>query len=60
MTPTQFVDQLNTNAGNPLSTAERNQLIADLTGGTKTRAQVLRAVAEDSDLANAEFNRALC
>jgi len=58
MTPTQFVDQLNTNAGNPLSTAERNQLIADLTGGAKTRAQVLRAVAEDSDLANAEFNRA--
>jgi hypothetical protein len=58
LTPTQFVDQLNTNAGNPLSTAERDQLIADLTGGTKSRAQVLRAVAEDVDLKSAEFNRA--
>jgi len=58
LTPTQFVDQLNANAGNPLSTAERDQLIADLTGGTKTRAQVLRAVAEDVDLKSAEFNRA--
>ena len=58
LTPTQFVDQLNANAGNPLSTAERDQLIADLTGGTKTRAQVLRAVAEDLDLKSAEFNRA--
>jgi len=58
MTPAQFVDRLNTNAGNPLSTAERNQLVSDLTAGTKTRAQVLRAVAEDPDLNNAEFNRA--
>jgi hypothetical protein len=58
MTPAQFVDQLNSRAGNPLSTAERNQLVADLTAGTKTRAQVLRAVAEDVDLFNSEFNRA--
>jgi hypothetical protein len=58
MTPAQFVDTLNTNAGNPLSTAERNQLVADLTSNNKTRAQVLRAVAEDSDLVSAEFNRA--
>jgi hypothetical protein len=28
-----------------------------LTGGAKTRAQVLRAVADDQDLINAEFNR---
>ena len=28
------------------------------TGGAKTRGQVLRAVAEDADLASAEFNRA--
>jgi len=54
----QFVDQLNTRAGNPLSTAERNQLVSDLSGGQKTRAQVLRAVAEDQDLVNAEINRA--
>jgi hypothetical protein len=58
MTPAQFVDTLNANAGNPLSTAERNQLVADLTSNNKTRAQVLRSVAEDSDLVSAEFNRA--
>jgi len=58
MTPAQFVDTLNTNAGNPLSTAERNQLVNDLMTNAKTRAQVLRAVAEDPDLNNAEFNRA--
>jgi hypothetical protein len=41
-----------------LSQAERDQLVSDLNGGTKTRAQVLRAVAEDSDLFAAETNRA--
>ncbi|HLM58686.1 MAG TPA: DUF4214 domain-containing protein [Pyrinomonadaceae bacterium] len=48
------------NTGDPLSPsacvseppAERDQLVADLTSGAKTRAQVLRAVAE-----NAEFQR---
>lgn len=58
MTPAQFVDQLNTNAGNPLSTAERDQLVSELTAGTKNRAQVVRAVAEDSTLFAAENNRA--
>jgi hypothetical protein len=58
MTATQFVDQLNTNAGNPLSLTERNQLVNDLSTGAKSRAQVLRAVSEDQDLNNAEFNRA--
>ncbi len=58
MTPSQFVDTLNTNAGSPLSNSERDGLVNDLTTGTKTRAQVLRAVAEDQDLFNAEFNRA--
>ena len=58
MTATQFVDALNANAGNPLSTSERNQLISDLISGTKTRAQGLRAVAEDPDFFNAESNRA--
>ena len=60
MTPAQFVDALNANTGDPLNPsaggsltqAERDQLVADLTAGTKTRAQVLRAVAE-----NAEFQR---
>jgi hypothetical protein len=58
MTPLDFVNALNVNAGGALSTAERDQLVADLTGGAKTRAQVLRAVAEDPDLYNDEFNRA--
>jgi hypothetical protein len=58
MTPAQFVDTLNANAGNPLSPAERNQLVNDLATNAKTRAQVLRAVAEDPDLNSAEFNRA--
>jgi len=58
MTAAQLVDKLNQNAGNPLSQVERDQLINDLTSGAKTRAQVLRAVAEDPDLSTAEFNRA--
>ena len=57
-TPAQLVDTLNTNAGKPLSPSERDQLVSDLTSGAKTRGQVLRAVAEDSDLKNAEFDRA--
>jgi hypothetical protein len=55
---TQFVDALNANSGNALSGAERSQLITDLTAGTKTRAQAVRAVAEDQDLVSAEKNRA--
>ena len=58
LTPARFVDALNTNAGNPLSPSERNQLVADYTFGIKTQAQVLRAVAEDPDLVAAEKNRA--
>jgi hypothetical protein len=57
MSATEFVDALNRNAGNPLSPAERDQLISDLLTNARTRAQVLRAVAEDPDLDNAEFNR---
>jgi hypothetical protein len=58
MTPAQYVDGLNANAGNALSLTERNQLVSELMNGAKTRAQVLRAVAEDADLNTAEFNRA--
>jgi hypothetical protein len=63
MTPAQFVDKLNQNAGNVLSAAERDTAIS-LFGGaansnnTTTRAQALRQVAEDQDLYRAEFNRA--
>lgn len=58
MTAAQFVDKLNLNAGNPLSQSERDQLVNDLSTAVKTRAQVLRAVAEDQDLSTAESNRA--
>ena len=54
----EFVDKLNSNARNPLSQSERDQLVSELATGMKTRAQVLRAVAEDVDLVTAEFNRA--
>ena len=54
----QFVDTLNANAGNSLSQAERDQLVNELAAGIKTRAQVVRAVAEDADLIVAETNRA--
>jgi hypothetical protein len=58
MGATQFVDTLNANAGNPLSQAERDQLVNDLSSNTRTRAQVLRAIAEHPNLSAAEFNRA--
>jgi hypothetical protein len=63
MTSAAFVDQLNDNAkdinlAKPLSPTERDNLVAALNAGTMTRAQVLRAVAEDADLANSEKNRA--
>ena len=63
LTPAAFVDALNVNARDnndvkPLSTAERDNLVNALTDGTMTRAQVVRAVAEDPDLANSERNRA--
>jgi len=63
LTSAQFVDKLNDNAKDknnvkPLTQAERDQLVAALDGGTMTRAQVLRAVAQDQDLFNSEFNRA--
>jgi hypothetical protein len=58
MSATEFVTTLDNRAGNPLSQSERNQLIADLTSGSKTRAQVVQAVVEDAQLVAAESNRA--
>lgn len=63
MTPAEFVDKLNTNAGNVLSSNERTTAI-NLFGGaanssnTTARAQAVRQVAEDTDLYNAEYTRA--
>jgi len=58
MTPAQFVDALNQNAGGALSPGERDVLVDDLANNRKGRAQVLRSVAEDPSLGQAEFNRA--
>src|SRR5262249_35473553 len=63
LTPDQFVDKLNQNAGNVLSPSERTTAINLFTGAgdtsnTTARAQAVRQVAEDQDLYNAEFNRA--
>jgi hypothetical protein len=60
MTPTQFVDQLNARAGNPLDANERQNLINELSANNTTagRASVLRKVAEDPTLEQAEINKA--
>src|SRR5439155_25293357 len=58
MTPAQFVDKLNTKAGNVLSPMDRATAIALFGGATDTsnitaRAQALRQVAENRNLYNA-------
>lgn len=53
-----FVDALNNNALGTLSLSQRSQLAADLNSGTKTRAQVLRAVVENRNYVAAEMSRA--
>ncbi|HEX8474972.1 MAG TPA: Calx-beta domain-containing protein [Pyrinomonadaceae bacterium] len=60
MTPTQFVDALNNNAGFVLTPPKREALIAELTANNNAegRASVLRKVAEDDELGRREFNRA--
>ena len=61
MTAINFVTQLNTRAGGVLSAAEQTNLINQLSANpadATLRSQVLRAIAEDQDLKNAEFNRA--
>jgi hypothetical protein len=59
----QFVDTLNQNAGNVLSPSERTAAInlfggAINSGNSTARAQAVRKVADDTDLYNAEYNRA--
>lgn len=58
MSPEQFVDALNANAGGVLSQAERDAIVNDLESGARNRAQGLRAVSEDADIVRQEFNRA--
>ena len=50
LTPEQFVDALNANAGGALSQGERDALVNDLKNSTKTRAQVLREVVESQEV----------
>ena len=58
MTPAEFVDKLNANGGNTLTPTERDHLVSDLETGAKTRAAVLRIVAENEQITKQEFNRA--
>ena len=61
MSAQQFVDKLDANAGLVLSPAEKTDLVSSLAAGpadVSKRAQVLRSVADDSDLKSVELNRA--
>lgn len=58
MTAAQFVDTMNSNSGGALASTDRDSLVQALTNGTMSRAQVLRSIAENQTLYNAEFNRA--
>jgi hypothetical protein len=51
MDSSTFVEALDQNAGEVLSQQERASLVSGLASGTMTRAQVLRAVAENDDFA---------
>ena len=60
LSPAQFVDKLNTNAGGVLNASERQGFIDELTAdnGAVKRASVLRRVAENAELDRRERNRA--
>jgi choice-of-anchor B domain-containing protein len=60
MTPAEFVDKLDANAGGVLGATERTNLVNELTSDNTNagRASVLRKVAEDSDLDRREKSRA--
>jgi Galactose oxidase, central domain/Kelch motif len=61
MSAVQFVDELNRNAGDVLSSAERDDLIVELNAATDVtvrRATVLLRLAENGELRQREKNRA--
>ena len=63
MSPAEFIQRLNLNAGNVLASNEQSDLIFLFGGAADTnnpaaRAQALRRIAEHRTLYNAEFNRA--
>ena len=56
--PADYVDALASSAGVTLPAATRQQLINDLTAGTKTRAQVLRSITETAEVYNKYYTEA--
>ena len=58
MSPTQFVNALDANAGRPLTEQQRSAFIINLTTGQMTRAYVLRAIAEHPVFSEREANPA--
>jgi len=63
MSPADFVDKLDRNAGNVLSPSERQTVLNLFAGETDSgdataRARAMRRIADDENLYNAEFNRA--
>jgi hypothetical protein len=60
LSPAEFVDKLNTNAGGVLTDAEKTNLVNELTANNTVagRASVLRKVAENSELDRREKSRA--
>ena len=60
LTPTEFVNKLDTNAGGVLTDAEKTSLVNELTANNTVagRASVLRKVAENAELDRREKSRA--
>jgi hypothetical protein len=58
MLPEMFIGKLAGTAGLTLQAAERDQLIADLRNGVKTRAQILSEIANNAELESREYNAA--
>jgi len=61
LTAAQFINQLNANAGGVLSSTDLTTLISNLVTAPSDftkRSQALRAIAENTNLRNAEFNKA--
>ncbi|MET0650067.1 MAG: Calx-beta domain-containing protein [Pyrinomonadaceae bacterium] len=58
LTPPEYVDKLNAQAGSPLTPTERDRLVAGMLLGTETRASVLLKIAESPEFTRRETNRA--
>ncbi len=58
MTAAQYVDKLNSQVGNVLSSTDRNNFVNGLGNGQETRATVLRKIAENQTFTAAEFRQA--